>query len=570
MVRRSSEFEAAIRNRDRASLRLFCYKKSQESEYVTSRKEQILFLFFHSYRTNIINILVHAECLGRSEDDRETWGFLKAMFEDDGTATTKLLTHFGFSLPYEAKDGREDDLSQEASAVGAEDEVADEEKYDVDKNTYLYGDGEDIFNYLPSSPAGKPVSDSGDSFTSGGSVPIVEEMQQEMDGQEENDDPSFYDSIQRALVVGNYKGAVARCIAAKKMADALVIAHVGGGSLWESTRDQYLKMSGSPYLEVISARVNKDLTSLVNTRPLISWKETLALLCTFEQGEKWSSLCDSLASTLMTVGKTLPATLFYICAGNIDKTVEIWSRGLISENAGRSNGDHLQDFMEKTIVLALATGQKKFSASTRKLVEECAETLACQGILTTAKECLNLMGTDESSPELMILQDCIAWSTHIEKEVPKSSTVENSQSLPGTTYGADKSSFRAVESSGHYHQHSVSGSPCGGNYQPSFGSPYAGGNGAPVPYQPAPNPQTFLPSQAPQVPQGTTRMEASLHKLQAAMAPVREHDDCGTKDKFHRQGRRYSTVEPKTNSIDRVVATLLFTEAATSKGGSSN
>lgn len=51
---------------------------------------------------------------------------------------------------------------------------------------------------------------------------------------------------------------------------------------------------------------------------------------------------------------------------------------------------------------------------------------------------------------------------------------------------------------------------------------------------------------------------------------VREHDDCGSKDKCHRQGGRYSTVEPKTESIDRVVAILLFNEAATSKGGSSN
>ncbi|KAG5562830.1 hypothetical protein RHGRI_005527 [Rhododendron griersonianum] len=465
--------------------------------------------------------------LARSEDDRETWGFLKAMFEDDGTATTKLLTHFGFSLPYEAKDSREDDLPQEASAIGVEDEVADEEKYDADKNTYLYDDGEDYFNYLPSLPPGKPVSDSGDSFTFGGSVPIVEEMQQEMDGQEESDDPSYNDSIQSALVVGNYKGAVARCIAAKKMADALVIAHVGGGSLWESTRDQYLKTSRSPYLEVISARVNKDLTSLVNTRPLISWKETLALLCPFAQGEKWSSFCDSLASTLMTVGKTLPATLFYICAGNIDKTVEIWSRGLISENAGRSNGDHLQDFMEKTIVLALATGQKQFSASTRKLVEECAETLACQGILTTAKECLNLMGTDELSPELMILQDCIAWSTHI-GNINNGSIFAQASSSDGSD-----ACYRLAKDSEQRH------SPVHGNTsrEPTSALCFMSCNGVCIRAATADDQCAFF-----------------------FYIQVGEHDDCGTKDEFHRQGRRYSAVEPKTNSIDKVVATLLWSQ----------
>ena len=34
------------------------------------------------------------------------------------------------------------------------------------------------------------------------------------------------------------------------MADALVIAHVGGTSLWESTREKYLKTSGAPYMKV--------------------------------------------------------------------------------------------------------------------------------------------------------------------------------------------------------------------------------------------------------------------------------------------------------------------------------
>lgn len=67
--------------------------------------------------------------------------------------------------------------------------------------------------------------------------------------------------------------------------------------------------------------------------------------------------------------------------------------------------------MEKTIVLALATGQKRFSASLCKLVEKYAEILASQGLLTTAMEYLKLLGSDELSPELLILKDRIARST---------------------------------------------------------------------------------------------------------------------------------------------------------------
>lgn len=53
-------------------------------------------------------------------------------------------------------------------------------------------------------------------------------------------------------------------------------------------------------------------------------------------------LCDTLASKLMVAGYTLPATLCYICAGNIDKTVEIWSRSLSTEREGKSYVDLLQ------------------------------------------------------------------------------------------------------------------------------------------------------------------------------------------------------------------------------------
>lgn len=66
--------------------------------------------------------------------------------------------------------------------------------------------------------------------------------------------------------------------------------------------------------------------------------------------------------------------------------------------------------MEKTIVLALASGQKQFSASVCKLVEKYAEILASQGLLTTAMEYLKLLGTDDLSPELVVLRDRIAFS----------------------------------------------------------------------------------------------------------------------------------------------------------------
>ncbi|XAR54410.1 hypothetical protein NMG60_11029523 [Bertholletia excelsa] len=475
LLNRSAEFEVAIHHGERSSLRLLCDKKSQESQ---------------------------------SEDERETWGFLKVMFEDDGTARTKLLTHLGFSLPTEANDTMKGDLSPEVTANGVEENIADNGGLiGRETTTVLSDNGEDFFNNLPSPKVETPVSDSGNYVTVGDSIPCTE-VQEDMGEQEEIAGPTFVDAVQRALVVGDYKAAVAHCISANKMADALVIAHVCGSSLWESTRDKYLRMSQTPYLKVVSAMVNNDLMSLVNNRPLKSWKETLALLCTFAQREEWTLLCDTLASRLMAAGNTLAATLCYICAGNIDKTVEIWSRGLSTERDGKSYVDLLQDLMEKTIVFALATGQNQFSMSLCKLVEKYAEILASQGLLTTAMEYLKLMGSCELSPELIILRDRIARSTEVEREEPTSVSFDNSLSQTGSGYGTDQSSFGTVEATHNYYQEktphlqqAVTGGPYGDNYQQSFGSSYDTGHVVPSPYHPAPQPQIFFPSQAPQVPQ---------------------------------------------------------------------
>ncbi|MBA0680314.1 hypothetical protein Goari_012019 [Gossypium aridum] len=203
------------------------------------------------------------------------------MFEDDGTARTKLLMHLGFSLP-EEKDTVQDNISQIVNDITLEDKVTEKVGYEGEKEAapFAVDNGEDFFNNLPSPKADTPVSTSENNFAVESTVSSTDLTPQEPEGVEESSDPSFDDAVQRALVVGDYKGAVAQCIAANKMADALVIAHVGDPSLWASTCDQYLKMSCSPYLKVVSAMVNNDLMSLVNTRPLKFWKETLALLCT--------------------------------------------------------------------------------------------------------------------------------------------------------------------------------------------------------------------------------------------------------------------------------------------------
>ncbi|KAL2897575.1 Protein transport protein SEC31-like protein B [Bienertia sinuspersici] len=490
LVSRSSEFEAAIQNGERSSLRVLCERKSQES---------------------------------KSGDDKETWDFLKVMFEDDGTARSKLLEHLGFSVPEEVKEPVQDDVSQQVNALVLEDNAADKAVSVDEKETasFSFDNGEDFFNNLPSPKAETPVSSASNNFV-GEAIPSEEQKQTEPEGLEESPDPSFDDAVQRALVVGDYKEAVGLCISADKMADALVIAHVGGASLWESTRDQYLKTSRLPYLKVVSAMVNHDLMSLVNTRPLKTWKETLALLCTFAQRDEWTLLCDALASKLLAAGYTLAATLCYICAGNIDKTVEIWSHGLSAEPEEKPYVDRLQDLMEKTVVFALATGQKQFSSFLCKLVEKYAEILASQGQLSTAMEFLKLLGEDISS-ELVILRDRIAVSSQPEKEAEKAMSYDNSQMSSGSAYGADHGSYGADSSQSYYQgtataqvQQGSGPGHYGGNYQQhvTYDRNYA----APTPYQSTPQGQQ--PQMFPNFPPPPVSAQPAVTPFQPAPAPV--------------------------------------------------
>ncbi|KAL6495733.1 Protein transport protein Sec31B [Orobanche gracilis] len=492
LISRSSEFESAIHNGDRSALNLLCDRKSQESE---------------------------------SEEERETWGFLKVMFNEDGTARSTLLSHLGFKRPAEESDTLKKDGPEQVNALGLDESTTIKEGVSGNKESALFAidNGEDFFNNLPSPKADTPLSTSKGEFVVGDSV---KESQPEFDGQEESSDPSFDDAVQRALVVGDYKGAVAQCISANRLADALVIAHVGGGSLWDNTRDQYLKTSSSPYLKVVSAMVNNDLMSIANTRPLKSWKETLALFCSFAQSDEWAQLCDTLAARLMAAGDATAATLCYICAGNIDRTVEIWSLSLSTDQDGKPYVERLQDLMEKTIVFALATGQKQFSASLCKLVEKYAEILASQGLLTTAMEYLNLLGTEQLSTELVILRDRISRSTEqvvcfmfpffcflLEKEVEKTVTYENNQFQTEPAY-VDQSSYSGIDASQHYYpttaasqfQPTVRSSPYGENYQQPPVVSYGRGYNTRPTYQAVsqPNlpqqPSMFVPSPAPPAP----------------------------------------------------------------------
>lgn len=78
----------------------------------------------------------------------------------------------------------------------------------------------------------------------------------------------------------------------------------------------------------------------------------------FAQTDEWTLLCDTLAARLMAAGDTTAATLCYICAGNIDKTVEIWSKNLSAEQDGKPYVDRLQVSMLLTESYLIMVGAR--------------------------------------------------------------------------------------------------------------------------------------------------------------------------------------------------------------------
>jgi hypothetical protein len=57
------------------------------------------------------------------------------------------------------------------------------------------------------------------------------------------------EEIQRALFVGNYDAAVEACFKAGRMADALLVANIGGAELYKRAMGRYMRKQPRPYMQ---------------------------------------------------------------------------------------------------------------------------------------------------------------------------------------------------------------------------------------------------------------------------------------------------------------------------------
>lgn len=190
--------------------------------------------------------------------------------------------------------------------------------------------------------------------------------------------------IVKALTVGCYATAVEHCLSVHRYADALMIANTAGRDLYQRTMHKYMQKCPHPYQvrprlvqrilrslagntsplnqrryprslrlhplcvtaqllsqrpptpprlhhctraqAIIRANLEGDYSALIRTRPVAQWRDTLAMLVTYTDRDKFRGLADTLASRLAQAGMHHEASLCWVCGGHTDQAVSYWAR----------------------------------------------------------------------------------------------------------------------------------------------------------------------------------------------------------------------------------------------------
>ncbi|CAG9463141.1 unnamed protein product [Pedinophyceae sp. YPF-701] len=214
-------------------------------------------------------------------------------------------------------------------------------------------------------------------------------------------------AVQGALLTGDFEGAVGAAISAGRMADALLLASLGGPALLAAAQQVFTARAAAsrPYVATAAAIASGDLTGLVKTRPVALWRETLALLCTYAPTDAWRDLCALLGHRLSKAARVHEATLVFVCGGNVDQAVSAWCRGL----GGSPSPTDLHAALEKGLVLAAASGGAEAPERLGKLVSDYAGILVSQGRMDLALQFLDMVPGEEAGPTA-VLRDRIARS----------------------------------------------------------------------------------------------------------------------------------------------------------------
>lgn len=161
--------------------------------------------------------------------------------------------------------------------------------------------------------------------------------------------------------------------------------------------------------------INRNWSGIVSTCNLEHWKEALATIVTYTNGQEQMNLCDELGKRLEANGRAenlINACVCYICSANLENLVNCWQKCLGTDETDTS--ESLQDLVEKIMVLKYCfknyhpeiSAQLDRSQSLHKLnskLVKYAKLLADQGCFLNAYSYLN----DSNDSSILEMKDRI-------------------------------------------------------------------------------------------------------------------------------------------------------------------
>uniref|UniRef100_A0A7S1XF25 Uncharacterized protein n=1 Tax=Compsopogon caeruleus TaxID=31354 RepID=A0A7S1XF25_9RHOD len=135
------------------------------------------------------------------------------------------------------------------------------------------------------------------------------------------------DAVREAVMVGDFSTAVEAALRDGDHADALMLAHCGGPSLWMQTQKQILEAHRIDFMrDIFRALVVPSVEPGSESSLRESWKERLVAAATFEEGERLREKCDALGANLLDIGEEDAALCCFLCSLNVNMASAIWLR----------------------------------------------------------------------------------------------------------------------------------------------------------------------------------------------------------------------------------------------------
>lgn len=321
-----------------------------------------------------------------SAEERQVWSLMNVICFGNN-AREELLTHLGFdsaSITATAQEYVAKNATSKGETAGA---GVDVDSLTLNDDTSVLT-AEDMFGITPATPPRPPPA----------AVAVAPKAQPVLP-EDIAKTAELWDMIQsgnaaeptirRAIIVGNFEAAVECCLEAGLMAEALLLAQCGDQALRVRTQAVFFekRRHQHPFLNVLHAVIRNELMTFVLASDLNRWKETLALLSTYGKSDEFPSLCEALASRLeVELMDTSSATLCYMCAANVIRTVGFWTAELNAANAalGRMDTRALENYVEKVVVFTHANPIDSLGSECSAYFSKYAELLASQGRLSVA------------------------------------------------------------------------------------------------------------------------------------------------------------------------------------------